>query len=379
MNKSLRKKSLLATALLLSALPGLAAPGASSDATGLENAELKSGGYFLVDNLPAQQKAIEAQERHTDALMTKPGVHGTGVSQQEDGSFVVAVLVDTAASATGIPESIDGLPVKVIKTGRVYALNVPCEERGLKDCDSINAEASAGGQPTGPHQWHPRPVPIGISAGHIDVSAGTIACRVSDGCHKYALSNAHVFADENSGAVGDNVLQPGPVDGGVNPDDVIGTLYDSVPIDMSTSANNRVDAAIIATDASRVGTATRTPGYGSPRSATAVAKMNMNVKKYGRTTWETYAPIKILNLTVEVGYSGGAAARFTGQIAIRSPDPSNPFSKYGDSGALIVADGGVNDRKPVGLLFASTSDGVYTIANPINEVLAAFDVTIDGD
>jgi hypothetical protein len=105
----------------------------------------------------------------------------------------------------------------------------------------------------------------------------------------------------------------------------------------------------------------------------------MNVKKYGRTTSETYAPIKLLNLAVVVGYSGGAKARFTGQFAVRSPDPSDPFSSFGDSGALIVADGGVNDRKPVGLLFASTSDGVYTIANPINEVLAAFGVTIDGD
>jgi hypothetical protein len=378
MKKLIYVSNLVAATLLL-ALPVLASPPEAA-AKGLANAELKSGYRFQVDNLPALQKAIDAQNRHTDALMKNPGTHGVGVSWGEDGSPVVKVFVDIEASAAGIPQSIDGVPVKVIHTGRVYALNVDCESRGLKDCDTPKPEASAGTQPSFAHQWHPRPVPIGISAGHTDVSAGTIACRVTSGCHRYALSNAHVFADENAGVVGDHILQPGPVDGGVYPADVIGTLYDRVPIIMSTSnrTKNRVDAAIIATNAQQVGTATRTEGYGTPRSETVSPQVGMNVMKYGRTTWETHAYIDIINFTLSVGYLTGDA-RFVGQIVIRSPDPSNPFSDFGDSGALILADGGSNDRKPVGLLFASTSDGVYTIANPIDDVLAAFDVTIEGD
>jgi hypothetical protein len=51
----------------------------------------------------------------------------------------------------------------------------------------------------------------------------------------------------------------------------------------------------------------------------------------------------------------------------------------GDSGSVIVVEGGTNDRSPTGLLFASTSDNLYTIANPINEVLLALDITIDGN
>ncbi|MHC4440599.1 MAG: fibronectin type III domain-containing protein, partial [Planctomycetota bacterium] len=65
--------------------------------------------------------------------------------------------------------------------------------------------------------WCSRPVPIGVSTGHFAITAGTIGCRLTDGENIYALSNNHVYADENNGIPGlDNVLQPGPYDGGVN-------------------------------------------------------------------------------------------------------------------------------------------------------------------
>ena len=372
------KKIIIAASLILLALPGMSEPNGQA-AHGLENAAAKSGHYFDADNAPGFAIALAAQERHQDALLRKPGIHGVGISQAEDGSAVVTVLVDASASAAGIPESVDGVAVSVLQTGRFFAFNVDCEGRGLKDCDSIEAEASAGTQPPHPSDWHPRPVPIGISTGHPDVTAGTIACRVSSGCHTYALSNAHVFADTNAGDIGDEILQPGPVDGGTHPADVIGTLYDYVPIVMSPDAENEVDAAIILTNASLVGTATRTNGYGTPRSETVLPKFNMSVKKYGRTTSQTVAPIKVVNTSVTVGYGSSGTARFIGQMVIESPDSSDPFSIAGDSGSLIVANGGNNDRKSVGLLFASTTDGVYTIANPIDAVLVAFGVTIDGD
>ena len=62
-------------------------------------------------------------------------------------------------------------------------------------------------------------------------------------------------------------------------------------------------------------------------------------------------------------------ARFAGQISI-SP---GPFSAPGDSGSLVVTQGG---NEPVGLLFAG-GDGL-TIATPIDLVLQRFGVTIDG-
>ena len=72
----------------------------------------------------------------------------------------------------------------------------------------------------------PRPVPIGVSGGQPDVTAGTIGARVSDGRRTFALSNNHVFANRNDASRGDNILQPGRVDGGTDPANSIGTLHD---------------------------------------------------------------------------------------------------------------------------------------------------------
>jgi hypothetical protein len=46
---------------------------------------------------------------------------------------------------------------------------------------------------------------------------------------------------------------------------------------------------------------------------------------------------------------------------------------------LLVIEGGADDRKPVGLLYAGTSTGKMAIANQIDAVLGRFNVTIDGE
>jgi hypothetical protein len=362
---------------------------------------------FIERHLPERKeklrKAIVAQERHQRSLMDFPGIVGTGISWDENDEAVVKIFIDNYASAASIPERIDDTKVVVEYTGKIYAQNVPCDLREgcvetaagnfyspnaasepLEDCEDPVATQ---------RNCHPRPVPIGISTGHKDVSAGTLACRVSNGCHTYALSNAHVYANENAGLVGDNILQPGVTDGGIDPDHTIGTLYDSVPIVMSLSANNEVDAAIIQTNTDFIGTATRSNGYGEPIAVNMNTALDpspgMLVQKYGRTTAQTYGYIDTINATLYIGYQEGNA-RFINQIIIKE-DLSIPqtrgFSKYGDSGSLIVGhvpvgDEGTIDRIPVGLLFAAGEDqsGVaITIANPIKKVLAELDVAIDGE
>src|SRR3989304_5169089 len=112
---------------------------------------------------------------------------------------------------------------------------------------------------------------------------------------------------------------------------------------------------------------------GKQKSITVQPSIGMDVKKYGRTTLLTTGKIYSINATVDVQYDSGVA-RFVNQIVI---GPSTTFSAAGDSGSLIVANGGINDRKPVALLFAGSS--LYTIGNPINVVLSAFGVTVDGE
>ncbi len=98
----------------------------------------------------------------------------------------------------------------------------------------------------------------------------------------------------------------------------------------------------------------------------------MRVMKYGRTTGQTNGRIDAINATVNVNYGSPGVAHFIKQIIIK---PGN-FSAGGDSGALIVVQKGGDAGSPVGLLFAGSFS--ITVANPIDDVLARFGVTIDG-
>jgi hypothetical protein len=301
------------------------------------------------------EKAQQAQEKHTDALMKDSDVAGTAIGFNPAGKAAVLVFTQKEGVA-GLPKELDGVPVHVHVTGAIQAL------------DRLAAPALA---PSTTHRISRyRPAPIGVSTGHPDITAGTIGARVKKGVNVYALSNNHVYANENQASIGDNVLQPGTYDGGVNPDDAIGTLAEFKEIKFDGS-NNVIDAAIALSSTANLGNATLSDGYGTPRAATIPLFVNMKVKKYGRTTGLTKGKIWAINATVNVGYDSGVA-RFVNQIVIIP----GKFSAGGDSGSLIVVDGGSNDRKAVGLLFAGSPS--VTIANPIGPVLGEFSVTIDG-
>jgi PKD repeat protein len=297
----------------------------------------------------ALQHAIAAQEKHTKVLMAINGVEGTAVGLDNNDQFVVKVYTARPGVAN-IPANLENIPVQVEVTGQFVAR--------LSTTDP----------------W-PRPVPIGISTGHPDITAGTIGCRVTDGTFVYALSNNHVYANQNEAYLGDYVIQPGTYDGGSLPDDYLGELYDFEPIVFSTSANNTMDAAIAILTTDLLSTSTPSGGYGTPGSAIISPSLELLVQKYGRTTGWTHGQISGLNVTVNICYEslGGLfclkQARFVGQITITPGD----FSGGGDSGSLIVTDD-IN-KNPIGLLFAGSN--TMTIANPIGPVLARFGVTVD--
>lgn len=229
-----------------------------------------------------------------------------------------------------------------------------------------------------------RPVPTGVSTGHPNITAGTIAARVKDGQgNVYALSNNHVYADVNSASIGDNVLQPGPSDGGVDPGDAIGTLSDFEPIKFGKKQTNSMDAAIALATTSNLDNGTPSDGYGTPNSITVAATIDLAVQKYGRTTGHTNGQVKETGITVDVCYVPAGpfgckkSARFIDQISVVdliAGSGADTFSEPGDSGSLIVTD--TADVNPVGLLFAGSS--ARTLANRIDPVLSRFSVTIDG-
>ena len=323
--------------------------------------------------------ALAAQAAFGDELMGRAGVVGTAVGLSAVGRPVLMVLVEDAS--VSVPGLLGGVDVRPFVTGRIYALRqeVPRAPGG----NGGGRGGGGGGDTSGSLDRtarQPRPVPIGVSTGHPAITAGTIGARVvrvRDGVENvyYALSNNHVYADVNTASVGEAVLQPGTYDGGTSPDDDIGTLSDYVPINFA-GANNVIDAAIALTTTDDLGNATGGDGYGTPRAQTIEAAINMPVQKCGRTTDCTQGSVWALNATVTVDYGGGQVARFVNQIVVTP----GSFSAGGDSGSLIVAGGRgkskADDGRPVGLLFAGSAS--VTIANPIDAVLGAFGVTIDG-
>ncbi|MCP4091465.1 MAG: hypothetical protein GY746_17005 [Gammaproteobacteria bacterium] len=333
------------------------------------------------------KKAIDANRRHAAALFNSTGVIGSGVGWAEGNQAVVKLYLEASASSAGLPAFVDGIPVVIERTGTIYALNVGCGQNNSCEPDN-NVEATTGSEPALQTDWHERPVPIGTSVSRAyGYEAGTLACRVSGGCHAYALSNAHVFAGRDlSTPVGTNVLQPGRYDGGTNPDDAIGMLYKSIPIVIGTDpyfVDNRVDAAIAETTSSMVGVATRSDGYGTPRMEPLAPAAGLNVMKYGRTTGLTYGYIEAIDVMINVAYDdlGEQVALFKGQFIIRG-NGGTSFSSSGDSGSLVVASGGADDRRPVGLIFAAgldSNNAPISVANNIEDVLTLLEVSIDGD
>ncbi|MDZ7341952.1 MAG: S1 family peptidase [candidate division KSB1 bacterium] len=320
------------------------------------------------------------------ALKQKLNVNGVGighkiVSGKDTGQLCLTVLVRKKVAKSEllsrdlVPAMIDSIPVDVKAIGHVVALKARTD------------------------RW--RPAPGGVSLGHYLITAGTLGAFVKDNAtgQTLILSNNHVMANSNDASIGDPILQPGPADGGKNPQDRIADLERFVTIQFQggnggnggicriakcsanilnalaklvgsqhrlvptkiTAAANEVDAAlakpawndVITGDIIDIGVIT----------GTKAATIGMAVRKSGRTTATTTGTVEMLNVNVDVGYGGSKVATFENQIV------TGAISSPGDSGSLVV-DG--SEPLAVGLLFAGSDTS--TVINPIDRVLALLDV-----
>ena len=213
------------------------------------------------------------------------------------------------------------------------------------------------------YQRKVRPAMGGVSIGHYAVTAGTLGCLVKDAGETFILSNNHVLANEDRGAEGDPILQPGRFDGGRTDRDVIGRLDTFVAVD--PEGTNLVDSALAAPFDPR----DVTPdilGIGRLRG-TKDAALDEKVMKSGRTTRRTDGTVVDVSATLRVGYQTGSYV-FADQIVIKGEREA--FSAGGDSGSVIVS----FDGKATGLLFAGSP--FFTVANKMTNVEKALDVTV---
>ena len=331
--------------------------GSAAEQSNFSDSISSSGDFFT----PARR----VHRRHSRDLLIDRNVVGTAVGVGVSGQPTIKVFTRSEA-ITNVPLDLEGVPVEIEVTGQFRALPA------AKTQPSVFPMRRS----TDPSGVFPRPVPIGVSTGNQnDCSAGTIGARVRDSQgNVYALSNNHVYALENQATLDSAILQPGLADARCQFDSntSIGRLASFVPIVFSSTASNTVDAAIAASDVSLLGNATPSRGgYGAPRSATVPAAVGQSVQKYGETTRLTQSRVSGIDATVLVEYDSGTA-RFVNQILVTS---SKTFIGAGDSGALLVTKSRAN---PVGLIFAGDARGRTAIANPIDLVLGAFGVAIDG-
>jgi hypothetical protein len=238
--------------------------------------------------------------------------------------------------------------VDVRRIGRVVAQSVPDVERR-------------------------RPVPVGASVGHFEITAGSVGAFVSveDDDRARLLSNNHVLANENRASAGDEILQPGPADGGRRGEDRIATLERFVALD--TAGVNEVDCALALLDD---GIEFVNEIDGQPLGAQPAPPAEVEaVIKQGRTTGFTRGTVSAIEVDgVTVSYSADTL-RFDNQIEITGA--GGAFSAGGDSGSLIVDQATL---RGAALLFAGSETGGpggagVTYGNPLGTVFERLGVT----
>jgi len=230
------------------------------------------------------------------------------------------------------------------------------------------------------YQRNTRPLSIGASVGHVDVTAGTISAFVKRGGAAYLLSNNHVLAKEDQARAGDRILQRAKYDGGRNPSERVARLR--FWIKLKQRGANFVDAALAEIDKGIAYDASRLRGlvHGEDRKLVGLGPAFTDegelVFKIGRTTGPTGGRVTAFDLdNVVVNYDRGNL-RFDGQIEIEGVGNA-AFSDGGDSGSLIV-----NARmEAAALLFAGGDSGGsnglgLTYANPIHRVLKDLKATL---
>jgi hypothetical protein len=194
------------------------------------------------------------------------------------------------------------------------------------------------------------PLRIGCSVGHFEITAGTLGAFVKDRASGavHILSNNHVLAAENQAQLGDDVLQPGKYDHGIDPASAVANLARFIPI--SFAGPNLVDGAV-AQIAPSVNYDPRSLGARGNLSGGRITPLSLyeNTYKVGRTTGLTQGKITAIEVeNITVTYDKGSAL-FDEQVEIESAN-GRPFASDGDSGSLVVDE----NNLAIGIIFGGT-------------------------
>ena len=245
---------------------------------------------------------------------------------------------------------------------------LPPEIAGVPtDVVAIGSVLPASGRPSPITSGPPQPgMSIGVTR-PCTLLSGTLAAIVDYRGRPHLLTGNHVVADNDPALLGRVVLHPGPSDG---PGRQIGLLRRFVPI--TRGELSEVDAAIAELTVS-ADPAVLPPVGRLADGVPADPVEMMAVEKVGAGTGHTTGTIFDISADLSTKYAFGPVTLHN-QILIRGAGRTFAFSS--DSGSLIVAR---DTKRAVGLLCAYAYDGdkgFYGVANHLNKVLSALDVTL---
>jgi len=291
--------------------------------------------------------------KEKEEILQKKNVRG--VFESTDGEKLIVCVTEklpegSLAEEDIVPKSVESsegrFDTDVIESGEIGVLGLDSRVQNQKD-----------------RKGKERPATAGFSCGHPDITAGTLGTPLleADNYNGYVfLTNSHVAAPEQKDNIGDNVLQPGPADGGTN-SDTIGTVIASSDID--PNSKNKTDIAICSVEENDL-VKERTFQLASVNDLTTEVLKDEKYYKSGRTTGVTDGTLVGTNGEVKVnGFVEGEAVTFT------DVDLFSPILEGGDSGSLI---GYENDGKFYGSHIAFAGSPYQSIAIPISNVFEEF-------
>jgi hypothetical protein len=291
--------------------------------------------------------------------------------------FVTQKIATSAMAPRDLlPSNVDGIPTDIIEAPIAF---MAARRRAVAPKVMPAAVAAGATACTDARQQNLRPVVAGISAGHHDVTAGTIGyfCRSTrqgdDPAAVQILSNNHIFANLNRAAEGDAIYQPGSIDGGTSAD-TIATLKRFVALELDGTTPNAIDGAI--------GEMSANVSYSveccmiGVIGGTALATGGMAVRKHGRTTGYAEGVVTDESIDALIAMDQNdpsVVALFQNQMRLVPSGTYPAIGLGGDSGSLVVDAGSQN---AVGLYFANPTSGAYGYACHIAEVLAKLEIEL---
>lgn len=265
---------------------------------------------------------------------------------EESGELVIHVGLSKAklslAEAQELPTEIDGIKVVYEYSGEITALTTK----------------------------YYNPLIGGVSIGAVDVTAGTFGGIVRDKEGRpWLLTNEHVVSDtqntdRNHPPLGHKIVQPGPLDGGV---ELVGDLYKvgGMKLRALMGEPSNIDAALVGPVREFYEDVYYELGH-IESLRHAEAEVGDHIVKVGRTTGVTYNVVGAVGVSANIGgISWGSPVQMEDLIMTRSS-----FVQGGDSGSRVWK---VSTGQPIGLVFAGSMFTSMII--PAQTICDAFGVT----